>query len=83
MAMITRGLNDNPIVVDISKVAAEYVPDTIDILQTSPQNSFVILASQFTKEAYVYRFYNNGEREVMQAWFKWTLPGNVRLLCCR
>ena len=51
MAMITRGLNDNPIVVDISKVAAEYVPDTIDILQTSPQNSFVILASQFTKEA--------------------------------
>ena len=80
MAMITRGLNDNPIVVDISKVAAEYVPDTIDILQTSPQNSFVVLASQFTKEAYVYRFYNNGERDVMQSWFKWTLPGTVQTL---
>ena len=80
MAMITRGLNDNPIVVDISKVAAEYVPDTVDILQTSPQNSFVVLASQTTKEAYIYRFYNNGEREVMQAWFKWTLPGFVQTL---
>ena len=80
MAMITRGLNDNPIVVDISKVAAEYVPDTVDILQTSPQNSFVVLASQTTKEAYIYRFYNNGEREVMQAWFKWILPGTVQTL---
>ena len=27
MAMVSRGMNDNPIVVDISKNAAEYVPD--------------------------------------------------------
>ena len=80
MAMVTRGLNDNPIVVDISKVAAEYVPDTVDILVTSPQNSFVVLASQTSKEAYIYRFYNNGERDVMQCWFKWTLPGTVQTL---
>ena len=80
MAMVSRGMNDNPIVVDISKAAAEYVPDTINILQTSPQNSFVALASQNTREVYIYRFYNNGERDVMQAWFKWTLPGTCQSL---
>ena len=53
---------------------------TINILQTSPQNSFVVLASQNTKEAYIYRFYNNGEQDVMQAWFKWTLPGTCQTL---
>ena len=80
MAMVSRGMNDNPIVVDISKNAAEYVPDDINILQTSPQNSFVVLASQNTREAYVYRFYNNGQQDVMQAWFKWTLPGECQTL---
>ena len=54
--------------------------DTINILQTSPQNSFVALASQNTREVYIYRFYNNGERDVMQAWFKWTLPGTCQSL---
>ena len=80
MAMVSRGMNDNPIVVDISKNAAEYVSDDVSFLQSSPQNSFVVLASQTTKEAFIYRFYNNGEQDVMQAWFKWTLPGTVQSL---
>lgn len=78
LSMITRGLNDNPIVVDISKTASEYVPADIDNMVASPQNSFVIQTSQNTNEAYFYRFFNNGERDVMQAWFKWTMPGTVQ-----
>ena len=29
---------------------------------------------------YFYRTYSDGQQEVMQAWFKWQLPGKVQTL---
>lgn len=78
MGMITRGLQDNPIVVDISKVAAGYVPREIDIVNSSPQNSFIAMSGKDHNNMYFYRFFNNGEKDVMQAWFRWELPGDVQ-----
>ena len=80
MAMTTRGNNANPTIVDIGKVASEYVPSNIDNLVASPQNSFVAMSSQNTSDVFFYRFFNTGEKDIMQAWFKWTLPGNVQTL---
>ena len=80
MAMTTRGNNANPTIVDIGKVASEYVPSNIDSLVASPQNSFVAMSSQLTSDVFFYRFFNTGEKDIMQAWFKWTLPGNVQTL---
>jgi hypothetical protein len=80
MAMTTRGNNANPTIVDIGKVASEYVPSSIDNLVASPQNSFVAMSSQFGKEVYFYRFFNTGEKDIMQAWFRWELPGDVQTL---
>jgi hypothetical protein len=78
MAMTTRGNNANPVIVDIGKVASEYVPDTIDNLVASPQNSFVAMSSQDSNEVFFYRFFNTGEKDIMQAWFKWNLPGTTQ-----
>jgi hypothetical protein len=80
MAMTTRGNNANPTVVDIGKVASEYVPSSIDNLVASPQNSFVAMSSQKNGQVYFYRFFNTGEKDIMQAWFKWEMPGNVQTL---
>lgn len=78
MGMITRGLNDNPIVVDISKVVNDYIPSDIDLLTSSPQNSFIAMSGKDRNDIYFYRFFNNGEKDVMQAWFRWEVPGEVQ-----
>ena len=80
MAMTTRGNQDNPIIVDIGKVASEYVPSNVDALVASPQNSFVAMSSQLSSEVFFYRFFNTGEKDIMQAWFKWELPGHIQTM---
>ena len=78
MGMVTRGLQQSPVVIDIGKVVAEYIPRSIDQLVASPQNSFAAMAGQNHGTIIFYRFFNNGERDVMQAWFKWEVPGKVQ-----
>ena len=80
MAMTTRGEDANPIVVDIGKVSSEYVPKDITDLSASPQNSFVAMSSQNHNKIFFYRFFANGDKDLMQAWFKWELPGNIQTL---
>tara|TARA_Y100000361_G_scaffold12408_1_gene9829 strand:- start:4354 stop:6894 length:2541 start_codon:yes stop_codon:yes gene_type:complete len=73
-----REIEQSPLVVDISKVVLEWIPDTIDSLTVSPQNSVVMLTDRDTSYMYLYRFYNNGERDLFQAWVKWQLVGTIQ-----
>jgi len=73
-----RDLEQPPIVVDISKVVLEWLPETIDNLTVSPQNSVIMLIDRDTNYLYLYRYYNNGERDLFQAWTKWKLPGIIQ-----
>ena len=77
-SMQTRGLEENPIVLDLSKVVAEYIPNDITALVSSPQNSFIALAGKDTKDMYIYRYYNDGEKDLFQAWVRWTMIGNLQ-----
>ena len=70
-----RGLQTPPQVLDISKVVSQYIPSSVTQMVSSPQNSFVCLYGETEKTLYFYRFYDTGERQEMQAWFKWSLPG--------
>ena len=79
-ALQTRGLEENPIVTDISKVISEYLPNSITELTSSPQNSFIALAGRDTEEVFIYRFYNDGEKDLFQAWTRWSLPGDVQAI---
>ena len=74
----TRGLEENPIVLDLSKVVSEYLPNSISELISSPQNSFIALASRETNDIYIYRYYNNGQKDLFQAWTRWSMPGKVQ-----
>ena len=78
MGMVTRGLSENPVVVDISKLITDYVPKDIDVLISSPQNSFIAMCSKNKEDIYFYRFFNNGEQDIMQCWFRWQVPGQVQ-----
>jgi|DEB0MinimDraft_6_1074348.scaffolds.fasta_scaffold08203_2 hypothetical protein len=77
-ALKTRGFDENPDVLDVGKVVSEYVPDTIDNLQASPQNSFVFMSSASDPFVYFYRTYGDAEQVYIQAWFRWKLAGNVQ-----
>jgi hypothetical protein len=77
-SMQTRGLEENPIVLDLTKVVSEYIPNSITNLVSSPQNSFIALVTRDEKEMYIYRYYNNGEKDLFQAWVKWTMPGDLQ-----
>ena len=73
-----REIEQSPLVVDISKVVLQWIPETVDALTVSPQNSVVMLTDTQTSYVYLYRFYNNGEKDLFQAWVKWQLPGTIQ-----
>ena len=76
--MKTAGQEMNPQVLDIGRVVSEWVPSSITEMAASPQNSFVAMYGPTKKDIYFYRTFSDGQREVMQSWFRWELPGNVQ-----
>ena len=76
-AVIPQGGGSSPIVVDIGRVVAEYIPVAVDSLTASTQNSFIVMSGKTLDKIYFYRTYNDGEKDVMQTWFNWQLPGNA------
>ena len=78
--MITRGQNENPQVLDVGRVVNEWVPATIDTLIASPQNQFLAMSSQNSEYIYFFRTYNDGEKNLVEAWFNWRLPGDVQTI---
>jgi hypothetical protein len=75
--MQTRGQDESPIVLDISRIVPEWIPSTIDQVVSSPQNSLLSLGSTSSRDLYLFRYYSNGEQREVQSWFKWRVSGNV------
>jgi hypothetical protein len=73
-----RDIEQNPIVVDISKVVLEWLPESIDDLTVSPQNSVIMMIDRGSSYLYLFRYYSNGQESIFQAWTKWELPGTIQ-----
>ena len=41
------------------------------------KNELIALYGESMSDVYFYRTYHDGKELVLQAWFKWTFPGNV------
>lgn len=76
--MVTRGQQENPDVIDIGRIVSEWVPDTVDSLIASPQNSFIAMTGASTQYIYFYRTYGDSEKNIMETWFNWKMQGNVQ-----
>ena len=76
--MVTRGQDENPQVLDVGRVVNEWVPATIDTFIASPQNQFLAMSGQTSDKVYFYRTYSDGEKNLVEAWFNWQLPGTVQ-----
>lgn len=75
--MQTRGSQENPIVVDVSRVVSEWVPDLVEEMLASPANGFIALYGSTSNCLWFYRTYNDGTENVLQSWYKWEMPGKV------
>ena len=76
--MVTRGQDENPQVLDVSRVVNEWLPADIDTFIGSSQNQFIALSSQSDDKVYFYLTYNDGEKNLVQSWFRWQLSGTVQ-----
>lgn len=79
-SMTTRGQQENPQVIDLSRVVKEWISPSIDQIVSSPQNSMIALAEQSSNEVYVFRYYSDGQENLMQAWVKWYMPGHTQFI---
>ena len=79
-SLVTRGQQENPQVLDLSRVVKEWIAPGIDQLISSPQNSMIAMAAQDSNQLYIFRYYNNGEKNLMQAWVNWSMPGTTQFI---
>ena len=87
-SLSTQGRESNPQVDDIGKTVSEWIPETVNHVVTSPQNSFVALYGTTKKDVYFYRTYSRtmayynpeGRDQILNAWFRWGLPGEVQFI---
>ena len=78
--MVTRGQDENPQVLDVGRVVNEWVPATVDTFIASTQNQFIAMSSQSEDKVYFYLTYSDGEKNIVQSWFNWELPGTVQTI---
>ena len=79
-SMVTRGQQENPQVLDTSRVVKEWISPDVDLMISSPQNSLIALSGQSLKEVFLFRYFNDGEKNLMEAWVSWIMPGTVQFL---
>ena len=78
--MVTKGQQMSPQVLDISRVVKEWISPDIDLMIASPQNSLIAMSGQDLKEVFLFRYYNDGEKNLMESWVSWNMPGTVQFL---
>ena len=77
--LIIRGINESPLLTDISKIITDYIPNDIDALTANSQNQFISLSSSTDNRMYMYRMYKENNQIAFKSWFSWALPGTVLL----
>ena len=75
MADIKR--EGEPTVLEQSKLVSKLLPINLTKPTTSKENSLLLLGALGGNEVWGFRFYNNGEKRVQSAWFRWSLTGNL------
>jgi len=79
-SMVTKGQQENPQILDLSRVVKEWISPDVDQLISSPQNSMIAMASQSLNEIFIYRYYNDGQENLMESWVSWLMPGTVQFM---
>ena len=75
MANVQR--EGEPTVLEQSKLVSKKLPINLTKPTTSKENSLLLLGALGSDEVWGFRFYNNGEKRVQSAWFRWIFTGTL------
>ena len=76
--MVTKGQDENPVVQDIARIVADWIPKDVDQLISSPQNEFFTICYRDSEDLYMFRSYREGEENLLSAWVRWRMAGTVK-----
>ena len=76
--MVTKGQDENPIVQDIARIVADWIPKDVDQLMSSPQNEFFMICYRDSEDIYMFRSYREGDKALLSAWVRWRMAGKVK-----
>ena len=66
-----------PQIIDQTKVVSKLIPNSVDLISNSRENSTIFLAEKGSPDLYLYRYVIAGSERIQTAWYKWTLPFNL------
>ena len=75
MAAVQR--EGEPDVVEQSKVIERLLPPQLNYVTVSKENDMVALAKKDSKEVWLFRYFDNGERRQQSSWFRWEFNGTI------
>ena len=67
-----------PIVVETSKLVPTLLAKDIDLLTNSRENSIVLFGKTNSDIIYGYKYFNSGEKREQQSWFKWKINNPIK-----
>ena len=70
-----------PQVVEQSKVVSQLFAKELKLISNSRENNVIFFSEEGNTKLYGYRYFNSGDERVLQAWFSWTLTGNIQYHC--
>ena len=76
MANIVR--EQEPVVVETSKLVATLLPKNIDLLTNSRENQLVLFGKTNSDTIHGYKYFQSGQERKQQAWFKWKINNPLK-----
>ena len=75
--MTNIGRDQQPEVLEQTKIIADLIPENLDLLTHSKENGIVIAGKYQDRELWLYRYFNDGVERKQAAWVRWELTGDL------
>lgn len=77
---LTIDYDRNPLKKELSKLIPSYIPNNVEAVTNSLSASlFAFRTAQEPKNLYLFRYYTQDNERLIASWFRWTLPGDVKM----
>ena len=70
-----------PSVVDQSTVVSELFAKDLKLISSSRENNVIFFSEIGNNKLYGYKYFDSGNERILQAWFSWTVTGNITYHC--
>jgi hypothetical protein len=75
--MVEITVDRDPEVIEQSKAAGTLLPQNLELITDSTENDLILAVERDSNVVWCYKYFNTGEKRVLNSWFYWTMMGNV------